>query len=612
MIKSDFLKTSYFLFLIMCSFSLPSQRISKNNLQERKLTEQRIVLLKNESNSIPIQHLESSKIALLSNLVSKNYIEETLEKYAKITRFNFDTTLASPSEKEQLSTYTVIIVALHTTTDVRNLRALKLPENKIIIAFSRKIATEFLSTKEKYSALLFTPDSNQLSQEYSAQLIFGGIAAKGKLQNTLSPLFPKGVGLTTKKIRLKYTIPEEVGMHAEFIHRKVDSIMKFAIQNHAFPGAQLLVAKNNAVVFHKTYGFHTYDSIQKTQKNDLYDLASVTKIIGPLPALMKLYDEDIIRLDEPFSTYWRSWKHKKNKKDLTLRELLAHQAGLKPYIVFLNTVMKKGKFKTRFVRNKPSNTFSLKAYDNLFVNKRFKNKMYRIIKRSTVREKKKYTYSGLSFLLYPSLISQLTETSYQSYLQKEFYKPLGAYTLGFTPTTKRFENNIVPTEVDAVFRKSLTKGWVHDENAALLGGVSGNAGLFATATDMVKILQLYLQKGTYGGNRYFKERTLTEFTKVQYPENKNRRGLGFDKPLLNNSTRALKDAYPAPEVSVESFGHSGFTGTFVWADPKNQLVFIFLSNRVYPTRKNRNLYLLNIRPALQQVFYQADKNEKKH
>jgi len=175
-----------------------------------------------------------------------------------------------------------------------------------------------------------------------------------------------------------------------------------------------------------------------------------------------------------------------------------------------------------------------------------------------------------------------------------------------------FNNRIVPTEVDAVFRKSLTKGWVHDENAALLGGVSGNAGLFATATDMVKILQLYLQKGTYGGNRYFKERTLTEFTKVQYPENKNRRGLGFDKPLLNNSTRALKDAYPAPEVSVESFGHSGFTGTFVWADPKNQLVFIFLSNRVYPTRKNRNLYLLNIRPALQQVFYQADKNEKKH
>lgn len=611
MIKALVLKLSCFLFLIMCSFSVLAQQISKNNLQERRLTEQRIVLLKNDSNIIPVQDLKSSKIALLSNLVSKNYIEEALEKYAKITRFNFNSVITSPTEKEQLNAYAIIIVALHSTNDIRNLKELQLPENKIVITFSKKITTEFLSAKEKHSALLFSQDSNQLSQEYSAQLVFGGIAAKGKLQNTFSPVFYKGFGLTTKKIRLKYTIPEEVGMNAKFINQKVDSIMNFAIQNHAFPGAQLLVAKNNAVIFHKTYGFHTYDSIQKVQKNDLYDLASVTKITGPIPALMKLYDEGIIHLDEPFSRYWHSWKNKKNKKNLTLRELLAHQAGLKSYIVFLSTVMKKGKFKKRFVRNKPSSTFSLKAYDNLFVNKRFENKMYRIIKKSKVREKKKYTYSGLSFLLYPSLILQLTETNYQAYLQKEFYKPLGAYTLGFIPAAKHFKNNIVPTEIDSFFRKSLTKGWVHDENAALLGGVSGNSGLFATASDMAKIMQLYVQKGRYGGKRYFKESTLTEFTEAQYPENGNRRGLGFDKPLLKNSTLALKDAYPAPEVSSESFGHSGFTGTFVWADPTNQLVFIFLSNRVYPTRKNRNLYKLNIRPALQQVFYHPSKKQKK-
>lgn len=607
MSKALILKLSYCLFLVVYSFNIYGQQIFKNNLQERKLTEQGIVLLKNDHNSVPIQHLENSKIALLSNLVSKNYMEEALEKYAKITRFNFDTALNSAVEKKQLSAYTIIIVALHTTADVRNLSALELPENKIIVAFSKKIATEFLSTKENHKALIFTENSKQLSQEYSAQVIFGGIAAKGKLQRALGSFFSKGFGMTTQKTRLKYTIPEELGMNTEFIDQKVDSIMAVAIKNHAFPGAQLLVAKNNAVIFHKTYGFHTYDSIQKVQKNDLYDLASVTKITGPLPALMKLYDDDAINLDEPLSTYWRSWKYKKDKKDLTFREVLAHQAGLKSYIVFLNTIMKKGKFKKRFVRNKPSNIFSLKAYENLFINKRFKNKMHRIIKRSKVRKRKKYTYSGLSFLLYPTIISQLTEIDYQTYLQKEFYKPLGAYTLGFTPKTKRFKNNIVPTEVDAVFRKSVTKGWVHDENAALLGGVSGNAGLFATAADMAKIMQLYVQKGIYGGKRFFKESTVLEFTKAQYPENKNRRGLGFDKPLLNNATLALKEAYPAPEVSAESFGHAGFTGTFVWADPANQLVFVFLSNRVFPTRKNRNLYNLNIRPALQQVFYQAEK-----
>jgi CubicO group peptidase (beta-lactamase class C family) len=170
---------------------------------------------------------------------------------------------------------------------------------------------------------------------------------------------------------------------------------------------------------------------------------------------------------------------------------------------------------------------------------------------------------------------------------------------------KNYQNKIVPTEQDTLFRHTLTQGWVHDENASLLGGISGNAGLFATANDMAKLMQMYVQYGTYGGKRYISETTLKEFTKVQYPNNENRRGLGFDKPVLNNDELALDDSYPAPEVSADSFGHSGFTGTFVWADPINQLVFIFLSNRVYPTRENRNLYDLHIRSSLQQVFYTA-------
>ncbi|PCJ97609.1 MAG: serine hydrolase [Flavobacteriaceae bacterium] len=409
---------------------------------------------------------------------------------------------------------------------------------------------------------------------------------------------------------LIYAIPEEEGINTEFIHAKVDSIMTDGINNEAFPGAQLLVAKNNKVIFHKAYGHHTYDSLQKVNLDDLYDLASVTKILGPLPALMKLVDEGKLDLDVPFCTYWKPWKKRKDKKDITLRELLAHQAGLVPYIVFLGKVMKNGTLKKRFIQNKPSGRFQKQAFENGYVKNSFNRKMYRIINRSNVSEDKKYKYSGLSFLIFPELISQLTNISYEKYVTTHFYNRLGASTLNFNPILKNYKNNIVPTEIDTLYRKVLTKGWVHDENASLLGGVSGNAGLFGTAEDLVKIMLMYQNYGTFNGQRFLSTETLKEFTKVQYLENENRRGLGFDKPLIGNDTLALKEAYPAPEASIESFGHAGFTGTFVWADPENQLTFIFLSNRVYPTRANRNLYELNIRTALHQVFYNARLNQK--
>lgn len=403
---------------------------------------------------------------------------------------------------------------------------------------------------------------------------------------------------------LRYASPSEVGLDSVYIYARIDSILNTGIQEQAFPGAQVLVAKNSKIIFHKSYGFHTYDSIQKVNLNDIYDLASVTKITGPLPAIMKLYDEGKLNLDIPFSFYWKRWKHKKNKKDLTLREILAHQAGLDSYIVFLNEVIKKnGKQKNRFIRANKSKRFKSQLYDGIFVKNRFNRKMYRMINRSKIAGDKKYKYSGLPFLIFPKLISELTGQSYTKYLEDNFYRPLGAQTMGFIPRTKNFKNNIVPTELDTTFRKELTHGWVHDENASLLGGISGNAGLFGTANDLAKIMQLYQNYGIYNGKRYLSEKTVREFTKVQYPENENRRGLGFDKPLLNNSELLLTESYPAPEVSEESFGHSGFTGTFVWADPKEKIVFIFLSNRVHPSRTYRNLYTLNIRTAIQQVFY---------
>lgn len=591
-------------FLLLLIFSINT--FSQSELATRYKVEKELVLLKNEKSIIPIKHLESSNIALIRNTNSINYIEEMLEKYAQISRYNFDEFITTVTNTSQLKNYSTLIIALYNSSDVAALSKINIDNTIIVIAFSEAVLKEFLASKSTYNALILAQNSDRISEEYSAQIIFGGLAAKGVL-NTSFLKYPSGHGLTTTKTRLKYTVPEEEKMNSLYINTKVDSIMRMAIQQKAFPGAQLLVAKNNSVIFHKTYGYHTYDSLQKVELTDLYDMASVTKITGPLPALMKLYDDKVIDLDKPFSSYWKSWNSSNDKKNLTVREILAHQSGLSPYIVFLSKAMSKGTFKSRFLQKGKSNKYSLQAYKDIYVNKRFKNKMYRIIKRSKVSDKKKYKYSGLSFLIYPKLIEQLTNTSYQSYLQSTFYKPLGAYTLGFNPSDKNFINTIVPTENDTFFRNTLTNGWVHDENAALLGGVSGNAGLFATATDMAKIMQMYMQKGEYGGQRFFSAATVNEFIKVQFPKNNNRRGLGFDKPLLNNAELTLKNAYPAPEVSSSSFGHSGFTGTFVWADPEKKLVFIFLSNRVYPTRANRNLYSLNIRPLLQQVFYKSEK-----
>ena len=397
------------------------------------------------------------------------------------------------------------------------------------------------------------------------------------------------------------------------IYKEVDSIITNGIKNKAFPGAQILVAKEGNIIFHNAYGFHTYDSIQPVALNDIYDLASVTKILGPLPAIMKLVDEGKLDLDVPFSTYWKPWRRQKDKANITLREILAHQAGLQPYIVFLSKTLKNnGRFKKRFVRKKSNNKFKNEAFEGIYVNNRFHRKMYRIINRSEVSANKKYKYSGLSFLIFPELISQITGMPYAEYMDQEFYKPLGMKTFGFLPSTKDFSNKIVPTEEDTIFRQTLTQGWVHDENASLLGGVSGNAGLFGTANDLAIIMQMFAQNGLYAGKQYISKKTMEEFIQVQYPENDNRRGLGFDKPYLNNDQFTLANAYPAPEVSATSFGHSGFTGTFVWADPENQLIYIFLSNRVYPTRENRNIYDLNIRPAIQQIFYQAFDKSKQH
>jgi CubicO group peptidase (beta-lactamase class C family) len=433
------------------------------------------------------------------------------------------------------------------------------------------------------------------------------------LSITLSGLFSQvaaqGLQSLNLERRVAGKLPEasliSFGVDSAKLYQRVDSLMHLGIREKAFPGAQVLVAYKGKTVFHKSFGHHTYDSLRPVKNSDLYDLASVTKISSALPAIMKLVQDGKLNLDAPFSSYWKPWKHRKDKRDLTLREILAHQAGLIPYIVFLNEVLDKHGPKHRFIRKAPAKGFQSQAYKDVFVRDRFKRKIYRMATRSEVSDIKKYKYSGLTFLIFPQLVEDLTGQSFEDYLRQNIYDPLGLDSLVFRPALKYPIDVIVPTEYDTLYRNELTRGWVHDENASLMGGISGNAGLFSTAEDLGVLMQWYANYGTINGKRLLDEQIVREFARVQFPENENRRGLGFDKPLLRNKELDLAEAYPAPAVSLDSFGHSGFTGTFVWADPVHELVYIFLSNRVYPSRTQQALYSLGIRSALQQLFYEA-------
>ena len=388
--------------------------------------------------------------------------------------------------------------------------------------------------------------------------------------------------------------------------QRIDSIVENGIRNGAFPGAQVFLKKGEKILVDKAYGFHTYDSITPVSSSDLYDLASITKAVGSTLALMKLYDDRLLDLDAPFSNYFPDWKKHPKKSKLTVRELLAHQGGIVPYIVYLNKITKRNhQLKSRWVSSKYSEKYPAKAYEGVFIHKKFKSYVYRKARKSKHSDKT-YRYSGLTFLLIPEVVERLSGKDFETYLNQNFFEQLGATELLFNPADKVSIERIVPTEQDSLFRKTLTRGWVHDENAALLGGVSGNAGLFANTHSLLPVLEMLLNGGEYQGQKFLENSTVETFTQIQFKENNNRRGLGFDKPMIENDTLSYEDSYPSPLADPSGYGHSGFTGTFFWVDPATELIYIFLSNRVYPTRDQQAIYDLNIRKA---ILYEALKTD---
>lgn len=402
--------------------------------------------------------------------------------------------------------------------------------------------------------------------------------------------------------RLIKVTPGQVGVDALALETGIRSIIMEALDSGAFPGCQILLAKDGKVFYEESFGYHTYDSLLPVKNSDIYDLASVTKTTAATLALMKLYDQGLFDPDQTFGYYFPEIAKGKKKK-LVMRDILAHQAGLRAWIPYYSESQRRnGRYKRNSVSSDSSANFPYRISDTgLFLHKDYRTeKIYKMIKKSKVSKDKSYLYSGLSFYLYPELVERITGKPFDQYLYEAFYQPLGAETLGFKAGERFPLERIVPTEVDTFFRMQTLHGVVHDEGAAMMLGVSGNAGLFSNARDLAKVYQMLMNGGTYDDQEYLKPSTVEEFTKCQFCEQGNKRGMGFDKPLIEYDS--LRSSV-AKGVSPESFGHTGYTGTLVWADPANDLLFVFLSNRVHPTRDNRKIYTLNVRPKIHNLVY---------
>lgn len=590
----------------------------------QQLVEASVTLLRNKQNILPLQRLDSLKVAALAiGTDTETDFQRGLARYTQVDTFFLTPTFSIEdllALKERLQGYDLVVAGVHRLnlkagssnfgiTAEMNLFLKDLIRSKatIVSVFGNVYSLASLESLDKADAVIAAYQETPLTQDVASQMIFGGVGAKGKLPVTISSAFKINDGLKTNGgLRFAYTMPEAVGLKtADFAG--IDSLVAQAMEQRATPGAQVLVAKDGKVIYQKAYGFHTYDNTVPVQNTDLYDLASVTKISTSLAAFMKLKGEGRFNPDNTLVDYLPMLEGS-NKADLKYRDILTHQARLKAWIPFWKeTVKKNGKFKWRTFKADSSRRFPIKVAHNLYIHRKYAKKIYKEIEKSPLNEKPGYVYSDLSFILAPLVVQNITGQDFETYLKKNIYEPIGASTLTFNPYKYYAPRRIVPTEYDSLFRKQLLHTTVHDEGAAMLGGVSGHAGLFGNANDVAKLMQLYLQDGNYAGKTYIGGNAVSEFSKCQFCDQGNYRALGFDRP----SKPGAQNSNAAPSAPVQSFGHSGFTGTYTWVDPVNNLVYVFLSNRVHPTRENNLLGKLNTRTNALQVVYDAIEKGKK-
>jgi len=588
-----------------------TKRINNEYAQRlnRTLYQKAITVVDNKDNVLPVLSLEKKKIATLSFGKAPNSFNNYMGKYAQVEHVVLDT--LTDESLDYLANFDLVTIAYQgiknsprnqhgvENAKVEFIRKLQEKTETITVVFGNAYSLQYFGGVDN---IICTYEDNSIVQELVPQIIFGAIKAEGKLPITASEGFKRGMGIETMTTsRLSYGSPEEVGMSSDSLD-KIESIIQAAINDKSTPGAQILVARKGKVIYKKNFGHQTYDEQKPISDQTLYDIASVTKIAASTQIIMKLYDEQKIDVNQTLGHYLPELEGT-NKANLVIRNVLSHQAGLKPYIPFWEKTLDDGELKPEYFSEEIGLNHSYKIQDKPLP-VALEDSLWQWTIDSNLRqlprgeEKYDYLYSDLGYTLMFKLVETIIGEPMESYLIREFYQPLGMSKTTYLPIENGFYADIAPTEVDNYFRNDIICGSVHDQNASLMGGIAGHAGLFSNANDLAILMQMNLNMGEYAGKRYFDKWTLPIFTMPQSVNN--RRGMGWDKPITGT-----EDGPTSKFASASTFGHTGFTGASVWADPAEELVFIFLCNRTYPDSENFKLLEENIRTRIQDAVYNA-------
>ena len=587
----------------------------KNILHEMSLT-----VVKNKGNFLPFTDLHKATFSSVSIGENKqNLFQEYLSMYAPFEKYQISRNAPSENYKkvfDKVKRKDCVVVSFHkmnnreknrygiSTLSMNFIEELKKANRKVIIViFGNPYSLQYFE-KEDYLLCAYT--DNATVQKAVPQILFGASKTEAKLPISASKKLSYRTGeniLSTK--RLGFCTPERVDMDSKKL-KQIDSIVENAIQTKSMPGCQILVARKGKVVLQKSYGYHTYQKKLPVKNTDIYDIASMTKVIGSLQIIMSLEEHKFFDLNKRVADYLPEAKHT-NKGQLILKDILTHQAGLVPTIGYMKNIMNidNKSYDSHFLSSLRSNTHSVFIHDNLYARYDMQDSIWQWILNSPLNTKKNkygfinYRYSDIGFYILKRIVERITKEFLHNYVERNLYRPLGLQKVTYLPLKKFHKNQIVPTEMDSQFRKNLVHGYVHDPLAALSGGIEGHAGIFSNALDIAIIMQMHLQGGFYGAQRYLEEKTLSKFNTAIYENNHNRRGIGWDKPMLKNVKNVSK------YCSEYTFGHTGFTGTCVWIDPTYQLIYVFLSNRTYPRADNWKLIKDNIRIGIQDIIYES-------
>ncbi len=574
-----------------------------------ELYENAITVLKNKNDILPLTHLENEKIAYvkLGDDANSAFVS-TLKKYTQVTEIKYEDL---DCLNEELKNYTKVIVGFHKSDKAWKSHAFSdkdllwldaIAKNNIVIldAFTKPYSLIPVTTFDEIEGVVVSYQNSDIAQIVSAELVFGAVGAKGKLPVTINEQFKVNDGLTIEKgNRLGFDVPENVGMNSATL-AKIENFANYAITKKMTPGLQILVARKGKVVYQKSFGYFTYENKEKVTNSTVYDIASLTKIVATLPNVMQQYDQQKIAMETPLAAILPIFANS-DKQDIPFKDLLSHYARLQAWIPFYQATLDSAKIPLKKYYSKVvTEQFSKQVADSLFMRNDYHDSIMKAIVDSKLLPKKEYKYSDFTFIILKDYLERVTGKKLDVLVQEQFYKPLGMNNTTFNPLQKMVKDSIPPTEIDTYFRHQTIQGYVHDMEAAMEGGVGGHAGIFSNAIDVAKIMQLYLQKGNYGNQQFFSEKTFTDFNTCYFCAEGNRRGIGFDKPQPAGT--------PGPTcgcASLTSFGHTGFTGTIAWADPEADLVYIFLSNRTFPNAAVNTLSKENIREDIQKVIYEA-------